>query len=135
MSRSRENIFQDLLSNIKWNGIKTGVWLVQNKLQNNKAVSKTKTKSPNQTNKKTLGRNCEPKIFISSLESERHSVVPDSLWPHELYSPWNSLDQNTRVCSLSLLQGIFPTPGSNPGLPNCRWILYQLSHKESPSST
>jgi len=31
--------------------------------------------------------------------------------------------------SLSLLQGIFPTQGLNPGLPHCRWILYQLSHK------
>ena len=26
----------------------------------------------------------------------------------------------------------FPTQGSNPGLPHCRWILYQLSHKRSP---
>ena len=34
--------------------------------------------------------------------------------------------------SLSLLQGIFPTQGSNPGLLHCRWILYQLSHKGSP---
>ena len=34
--------------------------------------------------------------------------------------------------SLSLLQEIFPTQGLNPGLPNCRWILYQLSHKGSP---
>ena len=33
--------------------------------------------------------------------------------------------------SLSLLQGIFPTQGWNPGLPHCRWILYQLSHKGS----
>ena len=32
------------------------------------------------------------------------------------YSPWNSLGQNTGVGSLSLLQGIFPTQGSNPGL-------------------
>ena len=31
-----------------------------------------------------------------------------------------------------LLQGIFPTQGSNPGLPHCRWILYCLSHQESP---
>ena len=31
------------------------------------------------------------------------------------------------------LQGIFPTQGLNPGLPQCRWILYQLSHKGSPS--
>ena len=34
--------------------------------------------------------------------------------------------------SHSLLQGIFPTQGLNPGLQNCRWILYQLSHKGSP---
>ena len=34
--------------------------------------------------------------------------------------------------SLSLLQGIFPTQGSNPGLPHCRQILYQLSQKGSP---
>jgi len=34
--------------------------------------------------------------------------------------------------SLSLLQGIFPTRGSNSGLPHCRWILYQLSHQGSP---
>ena len=46
--------------------------------------------------------------------------------------PWNSPGQNTGVGSLSLLQGIFPTQGSNPGLPHCRWIFYQLSHKGSP---
>ena len=42
------------------------------------------------------------------------------------------IGQNTGVGSLSLLQGIFPTQGSNPGLPHCRQILYQLSHKGSP---
>ena len=36
------------------------------------------------------------------------------------------------VGGLSLLQGVFPTQGSNPGLPHCRRILYQLSHKGSP---
>ena len=45
--------------------------------------------------------------------------------------PWNSPGQNTRVGSHCLLQGIFPTQGSNPGLPHCRWILYQLSHQGS----
>ena len=40
--------------------------------------------------------------------------------------------QNTGVGSLSLLPGIFPTQGSNPGLPHCGEILYQLSHKGSP---
>ena len=64
--------------------------------------------------------------------SENHSVMSDSLQPHGLYSPWNSPGQNTEVGSLSLLQGIFPTQGSNPGLPHCRQILYQLSHKGSP---
>ena len=40
--------------------------------------------------------------------------------------------QNTGVVSLFLLQGIFPTSGTNPGLPHCRRILYQLSHKGCP---
>ena len=65
-------------------------------------------------------------------ESERSSVVSNPLWPHGLYSPWNSPGQNTGVGSLSLLQGILPTQGSNPGLPHCRLILCQLSHKGSP---
>ena len=51
------------------------------------------------------------------------------------YSPWNSPGQNTGVGSLSLLQGIFPTQGSYPGLPHCRWLLYQLSHKGSLGQT
>ena len=45
------------------------------------------------------------------------------------YSPWNSPGQNTGVGSLSLLQGTFPTQGSNTGLWHCKWILYQLSHQ------
>ena len=44
---------------------------------------------------------------------------------------WDSPGQNTGMGSLSLLQGIFPTQGSNPGLPYCRQILYQLSHQGS----
>ena len=36
----------------------------------------------------------------------------------------NSPVQNTGVGSLSLLQGIFPTQGMNPGLSHCGWILY-----------
>ena len=40
--------------------------------------------------------------------------------------------KNTEVDSLSLLQGIFPTQGSNPGLLHCRQILYQLSYQGSP---
>ena len=65
-------------------------------------------------------------------ESESCSVVSDSLRPQGLYSPWNSPSHNTLVGSFSLLQGIFPTQGSNPGLPHRRPSLYQLSHKGSP---
>ena len=65
-------------------------------------------------------------------ESESCAVMSDFLWPHGLHSQWISPGQNTGVGSLSLLQGIFPTQGPNPGLPHCRWILYQLSHKGSP---
>ena len=70
---------------------------------------------------------------ISALMgSERSSVTSDSLWPHGLYSSWNSPGQNTGVGSLFLLQGIFPTQRSNPSLPHCIQILYHLSYKGSP---
>ena len=50
-----------------------------------------------------------------------------------VYSPWNSPGQNTAVGSLSLLRGIFPTQGLNTGLPHCRQIFYQVSHKGIPT--
>ena len=64
-------------------------------------------------------------------ESKSWSVVSSALQPQGLYSPWNSPGQNTGVGCHSLLQGIFPTQGLNPGLPHCRQILYQLSHQGS----
>ena len=45
---------------------------------------------------------------------------------------WDSPGKNTGVGYYALLQGIFPTQGLNPGLPHCRQILYQLSHKGNP---
>ena len=65
----------------------------------------------------------------SMSETESRSVMSNSLQPHGLYS---SPGQNTGVGSRPLLQGIFPTQGSNPGLLPCRQILYQLSHQGSP---
>ena len=41
--------------------------------------------------------------------------------------------KNTGVGCHALLQRIFPTQGSNPGLPHCRQILYCLSHQGSPN--
>ena len=72
---------------------------------------------------------------LSSSSSDVAVVKGAQLCPtlfNPMDSPWNSPGQNTRVGSRTLLQGIFPTQGSNPGLPHCRRILYQLSHKGSP---
>ena len=46
----------------------------------------------------------------------------------------DSPGKNIGVGCHSLLQGIFPTQGLNPGLPHCRQILYHLSYREAPSS-
>ena len=73
-----------------------------------------------------------------SINSDSLKVKMKSLNHIQLFttpwdcSSWNSLGKNTGVGSLSLLQGIFATQGSNPGLPHCRWNLYQLSHQENP---
>ena len=77
-------------------------------------------------------RGCTSLGETLGFQCESRSVMSNSLRPHGLYSPWNSWGQNTGVGSLSLLQGIFPDQGLNPGLPHCRQILYQLNHKGSP---
>ena len=69
---------------------------------------------------------------ITYSERKWKSVVPASLQPHGLNSPWNSPGQNIRMGSHFLLQGIFLTQGSNLGLPHCRQILYHLSTREAP---
>ena len=62
--------------------------------------------------------------------SESHSVVSNSLWPHglEFSRPkyWS-----TGAGRLSLLQRIFPSQESNPGLLHCRQILYQLTIRKA----
>ena len=53
--------------------------------------------------------------------------------PHlRLLCPWDPPGKNTGDGCHALLQGIFPTQGSNPGIPHCRWILYKLSNQGSP---
>ena len=74
-----------------------------------------------------------PRSFFRNDSGKwKWKLLCNSLQPHGLYSPWNSPGQNTGMGSRSLLHGIFPTQGSNPGLLHCRWIHYQLSHKGSP---
>ena len=73
-------------------------------------------------------------LTVIESESESCSVVPDSWRPYGLQSSWISPGQNTGVGNLSLLQGIVPTQGLNPDLPQCRQNLYQLSHRGSPGT-
>ena len=61
------------------------------------------------------------------IEPRSPSLQVDSLPAKSQGKP-----KNLDVGSLSLLQGIFLTQGSNPGLPHCRHIIYQMSHKGSP---
>ena len=70
----------------------------------------------------------------SSRGSSRPRIKPKSpaLQVDSLVFEPPGKPKNTGVGSLSLLQGIFQTHGLNPGLPHCRQILYQLSHKGNP---
>ena len=71
---------------------------------------------------------CETAVTNPCIWSESRFVS----YSCDPYSPWNCPGQSTGVGSLSLLQGIFPTQGLNPGLQHCRQMHYQLSHRGSP---
>ena len=60
------------------------------------------------------------------IEPRSPALQVDSLLSEPTAKP-----KNTGMCSLSLLQGIFPTQESNWGLLHCKQILYQLSHQGS----
>ena len=65
-----------------------------------------------------------------------HTVMSDSLSSHGLkpsllLCPWNSPGKSTGVGCHFLLQGIFPTWGSNLGLLHCKQILYQEGNGNS----
>ena len=73
-------------------------------------------------------------MLCKLYENVNCSVVSDSLQPHglqptRLLSPWDIPGKNTGVGCHFLLQRIFPTQGSNPGLPHCRQMLYCLSYQ------
>ena len=79
---------------------------------------------------KNTGVGCHSLLYTlpnPGIEPRSPALQVDSLPTEPRGKP-----RNTGVGSLSLLQGIFPTQGSNPGLLHCRWILYQLNHKVSP---
>ena len=85
-----------------------------------------------------------PKYWLSTIIISRHNLICsiiscllilEQLYLHctdSLPAEPQGKPKNTRVGSLSLLQGIFPTQESNQGLLQCRQILYQLSYSGKP---
>ena len=96
------------------------IWIIMRNFQRKRAV-----KGPSEENGKSMLGGPELPCHKGEVEwSESRSVVSHSLRPRGLHSPWNSPGQNTGVGSLSLLQVIFPTQGSDPGLPHWKEVLY-----------
>ena len=77
----------------------------------------------------------ERAAWLSSLPSKARGALT-SLSSLFLLIPWRhtTLLRQLLLCvgCHAHLQGIFPTQGSNPGLPHCRRILYLLSHQRNP---
>ena len=71
----------------------------------------------------TVAKACEVAQSCPTLCDPMDCSLPGSS-VHGIF-PGNS----TGVDCHFLLQGIFPTQGSNPGLPHCRQMLYRLSHQ------
>ena len=65
-------------------------------------------------------------------ESEQSCLTLCNPMDTRLLRPWDFLGKGTGVGCDFLLQGNFPTQGSNPGLPHCRQTFYHLSHQRSP---
>ena len=83
----------------------------------------------------TIGLISRETTLKSESDSVSCSVVSDTLRPHGLYPsrllcPWDSSGKNNGVGCHSLLQRIFPTQGSNLGLPYSRQIFYCLKHQK-----
>ena len=80
------------------------------------------------------------KVKMKSLSRARLFVTPwtvayqapPSMEFTRLLHPWNFPGKSTGAACHFLLQGIFLTQGSNPGLVHCRQMLYRLSHQASP---
>ena len=73
---------------------------------------------------------CFPIYLPWSDGKVKVKLRPRGLQPARLLCLWDFPDKNTGVGCHFLLQGIFSTQGSNPGLPHCRQTLYHLSHHD-----
>ena len=76
----------------------------------------------------TSQRTFDVKVKVKSLSRVRLFATPWTV-AYKLLRPWDSPGKSTRVGCRFLLQEIFPTQGSNLGVPHCRQTLYHLSHQ------
>ena len=67
-------------------------------------------------------------VVCQSLSHIRLFVTPWTVQPARLFCPWDFPGKDTGVGCHFLLQGIFPTQGSNPGILHCSQMLYRLSY-------
>ena len=74
------------------------------------------------------------KVKVKSLSRFQLFATPWTVACSRLLHPWDFLGKSSGVGCHFLLQGIFPTQGSNPGLLHCRQTLYRLSHQRSQIS-
>ena len=72
-------------------------------------------------------------LVLCSVAQSRLTLRARDRSPLGPSGPEDSPGKNIRVGCHALLQGIFPTQGSNTGLLHCRQVLYRLSHQESPT--
>ena len=68
-------------------------------------------------------------VKVMSLSHIRLFATPWTV-TYQAPCPWDFPGKSTGVGCHFLLQGTFPTQGSNPALPHCRQMLYHLSHQE-----
>ena len=76
--------------------------------------------------------NAKVKVKVKSLSRVRLFATPWAVPCTRLLHSWHFLGKSSEVGCHFLLQGIFPTQGSNPGLSHCRQMLYHLSHQAEP---
>ena len=113
-----------------WSLEVSGRSFAEDKPRFEKGITKGTGRWPGRNNYCLLTRSIWNLLFV--IQSHPTLCDPMDCSPPGEFCPWNSPCKKGTVGCHSLLQGIFPTQGSNPGLPLCRQILYHLSHKGSP---
>ena len=106
-------------------------------IEQNYKYSKNPQKRPATNKVKFTMSDMQPSVTRGAVQclclvTVSYSLPPPGLQPTRLLCPWGFF----RLEYWSELPcpppGIFPTQGSNPGLPHCRADSLPLSHPESP---